>query len=556
MNRRHLSRPAVAVAAAAVVATGSLLLLAPAVAPVPGIVAVAVASVRHRHGRRQGHHQRPGGGLHANELARLADAEVALAESVNTQAAARQLAKHAVALLDAPAALVLIERLGDTVRVVAGDVPESAVYAEGSRARLLEEAGVPCGSIVVAPRSDGRPFDDRDERILDALAQRVSSTLHRLSLFEAVGRERQALADVLASSSDGIFSTGPDRRIRSWNPAMERLTGTTETDAVGQPCCVVFRPWGEDGEKRHGSACPGRITTLGADPVDVMLRIDVDHAVLWLNAAFAATPDGGYVCVARDVTARKQIDDEKADFLATVSHELRTPLTPLKGFLQTLHRRGDEFTDEQRHHLYAVMLREQERLERLVEQLLQATSLDQLERLVVRDDVDLSATVAHLVEMARAQHPERVIDADLGAEAIVSTDRQLADQVVSNLVSNALKYSEPTDPVLVTLTTTGDEVVISVADRGPGVASADRDRIFEKFTRLGSHLTRPQQGVGLGLYIARRTAEALGGRLWVTNRPGGGSLFSFAVPLPIDWPDSPATAGAAPAEVPVTTPRS
>src|SRR3546814_13507440 len=105
--------------------------------------------------------------------------------------------------------------------------------------RLLDDAGLPCGSIAVSARADGRPYVARDERILDALAERVSTTLHQLSLLTDVSTERRTLADLVGSSSDGIFSVGSDLRIRAWNPAMESITGVSADDAVeiGRASC-------------------------------------------------------------------------------------------------------------------------------------------------------------------------------------------------------------------------------------------------------------------------------------------------------------------------------
>ena len=94
--------------------------------------------------------------------------------------------------------------------------------------------------------------------MLDALAQRVSSTLHRLSLFTNVQTERRTLSDVLESSSDGIFTVGLDMAVRSWNPAMARIVGVSSADALGKPIGSVFRPVGEDGQPRYGHADPGR----------------------------------------------------------------------------------------------------------------------------------------------------------------------------------------------------------------------------------------------------------------------------------------------------------
>ena len=114
---------------------------------------------------------------------------------------------------------------------------------------------------------------------------------------------------------------------------------------------------------------------------------------------------------------------------------------------------------------------------------------------------------------------------------LVVADQQLAIQVLANLLSNAAKYSPEGTAIGVGIAHDGHRVVTTVADRGAGVPLADRDRIFEKFTRLGDHLTRPQQGVGLGLYIVRRSVEAMNGTAWVDDAPGGGAAFSFSLPV-------------------------
>jgi PAS domain S-box-containing protein len=458
---------------------------------------------------------------------RLRRAELALAAAPSLEAAAHELGKHAMALLDAPAAIVIIEGVGDTVRMEAGDTRGHSVYETGSRMRLLDDDGTSCGSIAVAARP-GRPYAERDERILDALGERVSSTLHRLSLFEAVRAEQRTLADVLSSTSDGIFSVGPDQRVRSWNPAMARITGTAEVVAIGQHCCAVFRPCDEKGRPLFGVTCPTRT----GEEVEIVVQIEAEQrGPVWLNCAFSRMSDGGFVVIARDVTTRKQIEDEKADFLATVSHELRTPLTPIKGFLQTLTRRDAEFTQDERSHIYEVMLREEQRLERLVHQLLLATSLDSAESFVINEEVDWETAVRAQVDLAARHDPTHeysvVATPDLPR---VMADQQLAGQVLSNLLSNAAKYSPGGTVIGVGVAHDGHRVVTTVVDRGPGVPLADRDRIFDRFTRLGDHLTRAQQGVGLGLFIVRRSVETMGGTAWVEEAPNGGAAFSFSLP--------------------------
>lgn len=474
---------------------------------------------------------RSAGRLEVDDIDRLHRAEVTLAEASSTEAAARELAEHAVALLGAPSAVVIIEGLGDTVRVTAGDPSAAgAVYGPGARMRLLEDAGTPCGSIAVAAHPDGRPFDEREERVLDALAERVSSTLHRLSLFDVIGAERRTLADVVGSSSDGIFAVGPDLQVRSWNPAMERLVGIPAAEAVGRHCCQVFRPLGEDGEPRFGAACPGRAEAF-TEAVSLRLPGD-DRPDRWLTATFSPLSAGGYVVVARDVTARKRLDDEKADFLATVSHELRTPLTPIKGYLQTLARRDEEFTSEERRRIYSVVLEEERRLERLVQQLLQATSLDHdLDDPVVLGPLEWKDAVRDQIDRLRREAPDREVEVKIqrGLPEAVA-DAHLAEQALVNVLQNAAKFSPPGSPIRVDVHRRRDAIVTTVTDEGPGVPAEDRGRIFDRFTRLGDHLTRAEPGVGLGLYIARRSLERMGGTIDVEAAAGGGAAFTFTLP--------------------------
>ena len=485
--------------------------------------------------------------LTAPELDRLREAELALSRATDTHEAARELAEHAIALLGARSAVVLIEGIGDTVRVAAGPTATEDVYGSGSRMRLLDDAGLPCGSIAVSARADGRPYAARHERILDALAERVSTTLHQLSLLTDVSTERRTLADLVGSSSDGIFSVGSDLRVRAWNPAMEAITGVPADVAVGEHVSQSFRPTTEGGEPAMGSADPGR---AGRPVTGVVLRIEAGDEERWLTCSYAPLSDGGYVAVARDETVRKKLQDDKDGWIAQVSHELRTPLTPIKGFLHTLARRDAELTTEDRARIYEIMIREEQRLEALVDSLLRTTQLDAGGMVVERTEVDWPERVLEQVELVRRQDPSRTIDLDVDPDAgPVLADESLAIGVLTNLLSNALKYAEGDGGVEVLVEADGDELITSVIDHGPGIPRSDRTRVFDKFTRLGNHLTRSQQGVGLGLHIAKQSIERLDGRIWVDETPGGGATFRFTLPrtersrrrAPLRAPGSPRT---------------
>jgi PAS domain S-box-containing protein len=516
---RALPMPLVASAASLAVLALFVLVLEPRLLPVVAVAAVAAAVM----GRRLV----SGSGLQIDQIDHLRQAELALAGARSTEDAARQLAEHAIALLGAPSAVVLIEGIGDTVRVTAGDA-HGSVFGDGSRMRLLDDAGVPCGSIAVSARADGRAYTAQQETMLDALAERVSSTLHRLSLFTEVQAERRMLTDVLESSSDGIFTVGLDMAVGSWNPAMATILGVPAEDALGHPVGSVFRPVGEDGQPRHGQADPGRL----GEPVTALVKVDGQAGEeRWLTCSWSPLSEGGYVVVARDETERKKLQDDKDGWIAQVSHELRTPLTPIKGFLHTLQRRDSEFATEDRQRIYEVMLREEQRLEDLVNGLLHATTLDQRGLIVVPEVIDWVDLIRAQTDLYRRNDPTRTIDVEVDRKVRhVVADVNLATGILTNLLSNALKYSPEGSPITLTATVDGENVVTTVEDGGPGVPPGDRERIFEKFTRLGDHLTRPQQGVGLGLYIARRSLDEMGGVIWCDEGPGGGARFGFSLP--------------------------
>ena len=264
-----------------------------------------------------------------------------------------------------------------------------------------------------------------------------------------------------------------------------------------------------------------------------LVRLDrADGEARWLTCSWSPLTEGGYVVVARDETERKQLQDDKDGWIAQVSHELRTPLTPIKGFLHTLQRREAQLSGADRRRIYEVMLREEQRLENLVNGLLQATTMGAGTVTVDLEEVAWRTLVADQVDLYRRNDPERtvIVVVEPGLDHVV-VDPALATGVLANLLSNAIKYSPAGSPIEVRSELEGDSFVTTVSDCGPGVVSADRERIFDKFTRLGDHLTRPQQGIGLGLYIARQAIEQMDGDIWCEERPGGGARFGFRLPM-------------------------
>ncbi len=238
---------------------------------------------------------------------------------------------------------------------------------------------------------------------------------------------------------------------------------------------------------------------------------------------------------ATEMEALREADRLKSGFIAAVSHDLRSPLTAIRASVESLlDRREIQLAWEQDHLLHNIA-GQTSRLGRLVDQLL---DLSRIEAGVLSLDLDwtelpvlIADTLAKFEELNNGFQVERDISADLPLH-YVDPDRLI--QVLWNLLENAHKYASPGSSIKVEARWTGKEVLIGVADHGPGIPAGEHEKIFQHFYRLDRDHRAHTQGSGLGLAICRGIVQAHGGRIWVEDRPGGGSIFRIALPLPPD----------------------
>jgi len=238
---------------------------------------------------------------------------------------------------------------------------------------------------------------------------------------------------------------------------------------------------------------------------------------------------------ASEMEALREADRLKSEFIAAVSHDLRSPLTAIRASVESLlDREGIQLALEQEHLLYNIA-GQAGRLGRLVDQLLDLSRIQAGALSLDRDWTELPVliadTLAKFEELNSGCQVERDLPADLPLH-YVDPDRLI--QVLWNLLENASKYALPYSSIKVEARWSGTEVLIGVADRGPGIPAGEREKIFQHFYRLGRDHRAHTQGSGLGLAICRGIVQAHGGRIWVEDRPGGGSVFRIALPLPPD----------------------
>ena len=236
----------------------------------------------------------------------------------------------------------------------------------------------------------------------------------------------------------------------------------------------------------------------------------------------------------RETIARlEDLDRLKSDFVATVSHELKTPLTAIIGSAQTLRRRRDRMNEEQQAGMVTMIERQGNRLLRLVEDVLTAARIESGAPRMRRELIDLRDACDFVVESIRAS------DIGDGREIAVHSepdrpqvwgDGGAIQQIVSNLIENACKYSEPGTKVGIFITELPDEAVLQVADQGHGMSKDEIATIFDRFRQVDQSSTRASGGVGLGLYIVKSLVEAHNGTIEVDSEPERGTTFTVHFP--------------------------
>ena len=340
---------------------------------------------------------------------------------------------------------------------------------------------------------------------------------------EAMAAAREQAARVLEAVGDGVMMVDPQGELRFWNRAAELVTGRSRDDVVGRPTDEVLAGW-----QAVAAEIPVSEEAELARPVT--LPVEVDGSELWLSFMAVRSPNG-VVYTFRDLTVDRGLEAAKSDFIATLSHELRTPMTAVLGAAKTLLRDDITLSPELRPQLLEMIGAQGTRLTQITEEVLLANRLDRGDLRIDSERVDLSQVVSDAVETMRHDAPESVslIAAGNGATEAIG-DRDRIEQVLVNLIDNAVKYSPDGGEVVVSTVPAAASVRVEVADQGIGIPPAEQEAVFEKFYRADPQHRAAPSGTGLGLYICRELVQRMGGTIGVRSRPGGGSTFWFDLP--------------------------
>ena len=378
-------------------------------------------------------------------------------------------------------------------------------------------------------------FTPDDRVLLQSFADQAAIAVYNAQLYGQVSYEKQRLDALLDSAADGILILNADLTIERVNDAFERIYGKTHDELVGLLHDDVIR-WVSDpqGATLNEAIAKGWPLTPNATLyVEGDLERDLPPPLpVGVTYAPLLSPEGklrNVIVSVRDITHFRTADEIKATFISIVSHELRTPVTLIKGYASTLRRDDAKWDKPTLSDSLAVIEEEADRLSKMIDDLLDASRLQAGGLSLNRADVALPSLSKRIAERLATQSKKHTIETDFPEKfPIILADETRIEQVITNLVSNALKYAA-TGIIKISGTIHSEQVIICVSDEGPGIEAKDLPHIFDRFYR-STKAVRHTKGAGLGLYLARAIIESHGGRIWADPKPDSGARICFSLP--------------------------
>ena len=381
------------------------------------------------------------------------------------------------------------------------------------------------------------PVMDRNGRIIGA-----SKIARDISERKKAVEKQGILAAIIDSSDDTILSKTLEGIITSWNKAAEKMFGYTEAEALGRHISLIIPSERLDEERFIISE------VSKGNKVDhfqtIRLAKDGRKVHISLSVSPVIDSDGkiiGASKIARDVTEQyalelekarlyeqvKEMNEKKDEFIAVASHELKTPLSSISGYLQIL---SGKVTDEQRKQFLHKAGLQVKKLSALVADLLDMSKIEAGKLPLSLERFDLRHVVTDVIDLVSQTNLAFTITLESNlSEVCVTADPHRIEQVLINLLSNAIRYSPGTDRITVHLEQEGKEVKVGIHDKGMGIPADKLEVIFSRFYRINEHSPHIS-GLGLGLYLSQQIIQRHHGRIWAESEPGKGSTFWFALP--------------------------
>jgi PAS domain S-box-containing protein len=365
------------------------------------------------------------------------------------------------------------------------------------------------------------------------VANEITSLVHsRMEMAKSEERFRNLLLDTPMATGyyeteDIIISLANDEMLRFWGKD-KSVIGKPMEEAVpelkGQPFIDILKEVYRTGIPYH------------ADQQEALLPVNGKMEKLWFNFTYKPlrNVEGKIYAIlhaAMDVTKQVQLQQQKDEFLGIASHELKTPVTSIKAYAQVLERMIRNDGDEKKADMVRKMDLQLNRLTGLIGDLLDVTKIQSGKMTFNPIKFDFDQAVREIVDEMQHITSKHYIKTDLNSNAMVYVDRERIGQVITNFLSNAIKYSADANQIDVSTYALNGEVVLCVRDYGIGISKGLQHKVFDQFYRVGGNLQHTYPGLGLGLYISAEIIKNERGRIWVESEEGQGASFCFALKI-------------------------
>lgn len=391
--------------------------------------------------------------------------------------------------------------------------------------------------VIYVFRTRDTAFSATDRQVLSSFADQAAIAVRNATLYQRLAEEKGRLDAIIENSADGVLILDAQCRIQTINRTLSEMTGWTPEQARGQPCQRVIALRNPQGVNICETGCPlqnfSDSSKLQAE--GDIIRSDGRRTSVSIRYSPLYDDEGTLVNIigsVHDVTRFREAEEMKAMFVSVISHELKTPVALIKGYASTLRREDAHWDEETVRESLAIIEEESDRLDRLISNLLEASRIQTGTLKLELSDVSIPKLAAKVVERFRVQTSKHELQLDFPPDfPVILADEERLQEVFSNLISNAIKYSPDGGTIRIGGSVHQDHVEVFVADQGMGIPLAKQSKLFEPFYRVDSSLDRRTQGVGLGLFLCKAIIEGLGGHIWVESAPGQGSTFRFTLPL-------------------------
>lgn len=504
-------------------------------------------------------------------IARAMASELALSDLL------RLVIEHAVSLLTGQAGLIALRRPDDTFGVVASygierdmlrrfapllrtipiesfeadRIAQARPWLQRQLAAIASSIDLEVGDAVAMPLNIGdrligvififrgaeAQFTLMDRQLLADFADTAAVAVRNAQLFQQVLDERRQLQTLVSHTEEGIAILEPSGHIDVFNRALASMTGWSVAEAQGELARDVISLIDDEGNAVRAPDIPA-VRRIGEEHLQRiegwLVRRDGSqgpYVDVTLSPLYDNTGNLFSVIVNfQDVTRFKEAEDLQTTFISVISHELKTPLALITGYAETLDRHDIRWDSDTVHECLAVIRDESKRLNRLIEDLLDAARIEAGALKLRMSYVRLNQLVATTVDALRPLEPDHTFELDFPTDLpAVRGDPERLRQVVRNLLNNAVKYSPGGGVIRVGGHVERNQVHVFVADEGPGIPANEQDLLFERFARGSA--ARDSSGTGLGLYLSKAIIDAHGGAIWVESALGQGATFHFALPL-------------------------